>query len=151
MPNVTRVAASAATKKLAGKLDQMIQQGNDSSVLLIGISLALLKDGVADIALDFLLIGEIPVIGQLPGMAVSIGLMYFMWGSGMMVNKIKTKVVLLLVVDMFPLLNNIPMTVVAVLMCWQGVKERALKAQSDLSDLNNKTNAEIQALLDEDE
>jgi len=138
--------------RIAARLNKRIAEGHDTSVLLIGLTLALFKDVVLDNALDFLGgIGEIPILGQLPGYLVSALLTYFMWGKGMFRKKIALKVFLMLL-DVSPFfLNNLPMTTITVLLAWKEVRDRALQAESMLAELPGKTAEELTALEEEDE
>lgn len=134
-----------AAQRVAVKLNKLIEQGHDTTAFGIAIILACLKDGV-DIGLDFIIIGEIPILGQLPGLFISATLMYFLWGKGWF-NTTKVKVLLWglgLFVDNLPLLiNDIPMTVLTVLMAWHVVRKRARKAEENMQELSKKTEEEL--------
>ncbi len=117
-------------QRVASKLNQFIAQGHDTTAFSIAILLALLKDGV-DIGLDFTVIGEIPIVGQPPGIFISAVLMYFLWGKGYF-NRTKVKILLWglgFFADNLPILiNDLPMTMLTVLMAWHVVSKRAEKA-----------------------
>jgi hypothetical protein len=138
-------------QRAAGKLNQLIAQGHDTTAFGIAIILACLKDGV-DIGLDFIVIGEIPILGQLPGIFISASLMYFLWGKGWF-NTTKVKILLWglgMFFDNLPfLVNDLPMTVLTVFMAWHIVRERAKKAEEDLGELSKKTQEELGAIEQE--
>lgn len=141
----------SAAKKLAGKLNQLIAQGHDTTAFSIALLLAALKDGV-DIGLDFLfLAGEIPLVGQLPGVFISATLAYFLWGKGWF-NTTKIKIVIWvlgLFIDNMPMVNDLPMTVLTVLWAWHIIRERAQHAERNLGTLGEKTTDELEMIADE--
>ena len=77
-----REGAVGLARRLVAKLNKEIAMGNDVIAFEIAISLAILKDGVLDILLDFFGIGLIPIIGQIPGWFLSAFFTYFLWGKG---------------------------------------------------------------------
>ena len=133
--------------RIAARLNKRIAEGHDTSVLLIGLTLALFKDVVLDNALDFLGgIGEIPILGQLPGYLVSALLTYFIFGKNFVLR------FFFMFFDVSPFfLNNLPMTTITVLLAWKEVRDRALQAESMLAELPGKTAEELTALEEEDE
>ncbi len=141
-----------AAQRVANKLNKLIDQGHDTIAFGIAIILAIIKDGV-DIGLDFIIIGEIPIIGQLPGLFISATLMYFLWGKGWF-NTAKVKILLWglgMFFDNLPfLINDLPMTVLTVLMAWHVVRERAKKAEENLRELSKKTQEELEAIEQEE-
>lgn len=140
----------SAAKKLAGKLNQLIAQGHDTTAFSIALLLAALKDGV-DIGLDLILVGEIPLVGQMPGMFISATLVYFLWGKGWF-NTAKIRIIIWglgLVVDNAPLVNDLPMTVLTVLWAWHIVRERAQYAEKNKRELGEKTMDELEMIADE--
>lgn len=142
----SRIAVLKLAQKTAAKLDKLIVEGHNTSVLIFGLTLSLLKDGVMDLVLDFLFIGEIPIIGQLPGMVVSAMLVYFMWSKGMWKKKMLLSVVVLLLADNLPFaINNLPLSTIAVLWSWKSIRQRALNAETDLQELSQKTQEELEA------
>lgn len=143
---ITEMAA-----KVAAKLNQLIAQGHDTTAFGVAIILACLKDGV-DIGLDLIVIGEIPILGQLPGLFISATLMYFLWGKGYF-NTTKVKIILWglgFFADNLPfLINDLPMTVLTVLMAWHVVRKRARKAEENMQELSKKTEEELIAIEQE--
>lgn len=135
-------------QKVAGKLNKLIEQGHDTTAFGIAIALACLKDGV-DIGLDFIIVGEIPIIGQSPGIFISVALIYFLYGKGYF-NNTKIKIILWglgLFADNLPfLINDLPMTVLSVLMAWHVVRKRARKAEEDMQELPKKTMEELETI-----
>ncbi|MEK7630752.1 MAG: hypothetical protein AAB417_01865 [Patescibacteria group bacterium] len=143
-------------KKIAAKLEKQIRDGNDIVAISILLFLAFLKDGLLDVGLDFLFgFGEIPIIGQLPGYAVSMILYYFMFGKGYFLKQ-RAKMnmrawlfVLGFIVDGLPLVNNLPGTTVTVIHTIRLLKKRARKAKADLAALNTSTKAQLESLQKE--
>jgi hypothetical protein len=135
-------------QRVAGKLNKLIERGHDTTAFSIALLLAALKDGV-DIGLDFLfLAGEIPIIGQLPGVFISAVLAYFLWGKGWF-KTTKVKIILWglgFVFDNLPLANDLPMTILTVLWAWHIVRERAQHAERNLMDLKEKTAGELEEI-----
>jgi len=131
------------------KLAELIRNGNDTTVLIIGLTLAIIKDTVMDVGLDFLGgFGEIPILGQLPGWGISALLIFFMSGKGMLKSKITVKVILYLL-DLLPfLVNDLPFTTLSVLYSWNDVKEKALKAEGDMEVLEDMTEAQLQQIAE---
>ena len=139
-------------ERVAKKLNKLIEDGHDTTAFFIAILLAAFKDCV-DLVLDFILIGEIPILGQLPGLFISAILMYFLWGKGWF-NKTKIKIiwwVFGLFFDNLPLLNALPMTVFTVLMAWHVVRKKTEKSEEDLKDLIKKTIEELEKIERETE
>ncbi|MBI2451093.1 MAG: hypothetical protein HYV52_02015 [Parcubacteria group bacterium] len=141
-------AALAIAQRIANKLNNLIEQGHDTIAFLLAILLAFLKDGM-DVILDLMLIGEIPIIGQMPGILISAILMYFLWGKGWF-NTTKVKIILWglgVFADNLPfLINDLPLTVLTVLMAWHVVRKRAKKAKKDLDKLSKKTIKELEQI-----
>jgi hypothetical protein len=152
MENENELVLEAA-KRVAVKLNKLIEDGHDTTAFFIAIILASFKDCV-DLGLDlFFLIGEIPILGQLPGLFISATLMYFLWGKGWL-NKTKIKIiwwVFGLFFDNLPLLNDIPMTVFTVLIAWHVVRKKAGQAEEDLEKLSEKTQEELEEIERETE
>jgi hypothetical protein len=96
---LTKGSTRVAAEKVAEKLEEMIAKGNDKIALFIVLTVALLKDGILDIFLDFLGIGVIPVLGQIPGYFLSAVLFYLMWGRGMLKGRIFAWVLSFFVAD----------------------------------------------------
>lgn len=140
----------ALTERATRKLDEMIAEGHSTSVFVIGLTLALIKDGVMDWVFDFVLIGEIPIIGQIPGMLLSALLVYFMWGKGMLKRKIAARFIIFMLADSLPFLNNLPLTTVAMLLSWRHIKQRARQAETDLGELHTKTQRELELIAQQE-
>lgn len=141
-----------AAKRVARKLNKLIEDGQDTNTFLIAIILAGFKDCV-DLGLNLFLIGLFPIIGQLLGLFISATLMYFLWGKGWF-NTTKIKIiwwVFGLIFDNLPLLNTMPMTVFTVLMAWHVVRKKARKAKENLEKLNEKTIEELEKIEKETE
>lgn len=138
-------AAIRAAEKLAERLNREIAEGHDEVAFLIALLLAATKDGL-DWVLDFLLIGEIPFIGQIPGIFLSAFLAYFLWSKGWFKRtKIRiTFYVLALFIDNLPFgVNNLPMNVLSVLWAWHVVRHRARQAEGELEGLQKKVGAAL--------
>jgi len=142
-------AVAALAQKLADKLNKIIADGNDKSAFLVVVTLALIKDGLLDIGLDFLGIGLIPIVGQIPGYFVSATLFYFMRGKGMLRGKMFGRVLVFFLADSFPLVEELPITVFAVLFAWRGLVKKARQAERDLPVLAQKTQEELEAIEQE--
>lgn len=139
-----------AARQLADKLNEEIKEGHDFIGFSIAFLLASLKDGV-DIVLDFLLIGEIPIVGQIPGLFLSAFLTFFLLGKGWF---LKTRVrgiyyILALFVDNLPLLNNLPLNTLTILYAWHLTREKARQSGDNLGKLKTATKKEIEAMRDE--
>lgn len=69
------------------------------------------KDGL-DLALDLLLIGEIPVVGQLPGIGYSLLLTLYRIRTGWFREQKRRAVLftVVLIIDNLPIANNLPLT-----------------------------------------
>lgn len=139
-------------QRVADKLNKMIAQGHENTAFAIAVFLAILKD-IVDIGLDFFGIGEIPILGQLPGLFISAILMYFLWGKGWF-NKTKVKLVLWglgFFVDNLPfLINDLPMTTLTVFVAWHVIRKRARRAEQDLEKLHELTEEELMAMEQEE-
>lgn len=88
-------------------------QGGAASSLT-GMLLAAAKD-VLDWALDFILIGEIPFIGQIPGILFTAFLIYHLWQKGLFKQKGIRRVLSFagFAVDNLPLVNNLPLGIIS--------------------------------------
>lgn len=145
-----KINAEAAIKgfaeSVANKLNRMIAEGHDTTAFLIVMLLAIAKDGLLDIGLDFLGIGLIPIIGQVPGYFLSAVLFYIMHGKGMLRGKLFARVLIMFFADSLPIVEELPITVFAVLFAWRGLVKKAQKAEVDLVNLKNKTETELKEL-----
>ncbi|MCK6462732.1 MAG: hypothetical protein L6Q29_02840 [Candidatus Pacebacteria bacterium] len=131
---------------LADKLEEMIAKGNDKSALFIVLSLAAFKDGLMDVLLDFFVIGVIPVVGQIPGAFVSAVLFYLMWGKGMLKGRLFALVLAFFIGDSLPIIEELPLTVVAVLFAWHGLVKRVQQAEADKERLGEMSVEEMENL-----
>lgn len=130
----------------ARKLNQMIREGHDNAAFLIATILAIIKDFL-DVILDFIIIpigpvpvslGEIPFIGQLLGIFITITLYIFMAGKGWWKGKIAARLIFLFIGDNAPFFNDFPFTTVSVLWVWYKYYKRAKKAKKALKKLKKK-------------
>lgn len=136
--DLTREAVAAA-RALAARLNREIEQGNDVAAFTIALFIALAKDGL-DWVLDFILIGEIPVVGQVPGIFATAFLYYFLWGKGWLL-KWRIRAIFWIFgffFDNLPLANNLPLSTLAVLWAWHNVRQRAAEAERELEGLQKK-------------
>jgi len=131
-------------KKLAGKLNEEIEKGNDKTAFMIALLLAAFKDFL-DVILTFLVIGVIPGVTFSVGLFLTSFLFFFMLGKGWFLRwKMKFYFWFLgLFIDGIPAVSVLPMNVMLVLYAWYKVKKRAEKAKSKLKNLNNLTEKEI--------
>lgn len=137
--------ASLNTKGTAEKLEKMIVK-YDKEALLIVLALALIKDGAMDILLDFAGIGLIPILGQIPGYFISAVIFYLMWGKGMLKGRIMAWVLLLLIGDNLPLVEEFPITTFTVLFAWRGLVKRIKRAEAEKERLSEMTNDELEEI-----
>ena len=140
-------AVSASAEGVAEKLERMIEKGDDKTALFIVLFIALLKDGVLDIGLDFVGgAGLIPILGQIPGVFLSAVLFYLMWGRGMLKGTIFAWVISLFVADNLWILEEFPLTTVAVLIAWHGLVKKIRKARADRERLMEVEEEELARL-----
>ena len=142
---------AAAASRLAQKLNKEIEEGHETTAFMIAIALAATKDGI-DIILDLILIGEIPILGQIPGYFLSATLTYFLWGKGML-KRTKIRIAyytLGLLADNLPLFNDLPLNTLMVLYAWHVVRKRAKEAEGELDGLKQKTGKELEELESEE-
>ncbi len=138
-------------RKVAAKLNQLIAEGHDTTAFGIAIILAIIKDGLMDWALDFIIVGEIPILGQLPGIFLSAVLFYFMYGKGMFRGKIFARITLFFIADNLPFfINNAPITTLGVLYAWRNVRRKAREAEEHMKELSKKTQEELEAIEQEE-
>jgi len=142
-------------EKIATHLNEMIEAGHDNTAFMILITLAAFKDGVLDLGLDlFFGIGEIPVLGQLPGLIISGVIFFFIrmrasFGKRFMRRLIAKRLVRILAmffVDCLPLVNNLPMATINILWIWHDVKKEAEKAESDMQALQGMTKSQLEQI-----
>ena len=140
-----------AAARVARKLNKEIEEGHETTAFMIAIALAAAKD-VVDLVLDLVLIGEIPILGQIPGYFLSAALTYFLWGKGMF-KRTKIRIAyyaLSLFFDNLPLFNNLPINTLMVIYAWHVVRKRAREAENELGDLKQKTGKELEELEGEE-
>ncbi len=139
-------------RKIAVKLEKQIRDGDDVAAIGILIFLAFLKDGLLDIGLNFLGIGLVPVIGQIPGWFVSATLYYFMYGKGYFLkqrarmNMRGWLFVFGFILDGLPAVEELPITTLTVAHTIRLVKKRARQAKKDLDSLRTSTQEQITSL-----
>ncbi|HEY4477161.1 MAG TPA: hypothetical protein VJB56_00865 [Candidatus Paceibacterota bacterium] len=132
--------------RVAIKLTRKVEEGSAFGVLMFVIFLAILKDGLLDIGLDFLGIGLIPILGQIPGWFVS-AIIYMLIG-GNWGKKMGLKMVFF-IFDALPLFEELPLTIIFVCWWWYDVRKEARKAERQLVALHEKTPQELMALDEE--
>ena len=138
--------ASLNAKGAAEKLEKMIAK-YDKEALLIVLALALIKDGAADVLLDFFFgVGLIPILGQIPGYFISAVIFYLMWGKGMLKGRIMAWVFLLLIGDSLPILEEFPITTFTVLFAWRGFVKKIKQAEADKERLAEATSDELEEI-----
>ena len=138
--------ASLNAKGTAEKLEKMIAK-YDKEALLIVLALALIKDGAADVLLDFFFgVGLIPILGQIPGYFISAVIFYLMWGKGMLKGRIMAWVFLLLIGDSLPILEEFPITTFTVLFAWRGFVKKIKQAEADKERLAEATSDELEEI-----
>ena len=136
------------TELIAEKLNKQIAEGNDVLAFSIALALALIKD-IVDVALDFIFgVGEIPVLGQIPGYIISGILTFFLWGKGWFLKpKIRLAYYGLgLFVDNLPLANNLPLQTLTVLYAWHNAREKAKQSQGWLQELGRASEKRIREI-----
>lgn len=131
--------------KTADKLEEMIAK-YDREAFVIILALALIKDGALDVLLDFVGIGLIPFVGQIPGTFLSAVIFLLMWRKGMLKGKIMARVLFLFIGDNIPLLEEFPFTTFAVLFAWRGMVKKTRQAQSDKEALARATSDELEEI-----
>ena len=136
----------AAAEKATGKLEEMIAKGHDKTAFFIVLAIALLKDGILDIILDFLGFGLIPILGQIPGYFLSAVLFYLMWGKGMIKGRVFAWVLSFFIIDSLPFLEEFPFTTIAVLFSWRGVVRKTRRLQEEKERLEEMTEEEIEQI-----
>lgn len=137
--------ASLNTKGTVENLEKMIAK-YDKEALMIVLALALIKDGVMDILLDFFGIGLIPILGQIPGYFITAVIFYLMWGKGMLKGRITAWVLMLLIGDNLPVVEEFPITTFTVLFAWRGLVKRIKQAESDKERLAEATRDELEEI-----
>lgn len=138
--------ALAAAERAASKLEEMIAKGHDKTAFFIVLAIALLKDGILDIILDFLGFGLIPILGQIPGYFLSAVLFYLMWGKGMIKGRIFAWVLSFFIIDSLPFFKEFPFTTVAVLFSWQGVVRKTRQLEAEKERLEEMTEEEVEQI-----
>jgi hypothetical protein len=138
-------------QRAAGKLNELIEKGHDTTAFSIAIGLALLKDAI-DIGADMMFFGLIPVLGQLPGMFISATLFFFMFGKGYF---LQTRVKIIwwvcgIFLDNLPGLNAVPITTLTVIYAWHLTRKKGQEAEEKLSKLKEFTNQQLQELAEEE-
>lgn len=139
-------STSNAAAKVTGKLEEMIARGNDKTALFVVLALAALKDGGLDIILDFLFIGLLPIIGQIPGYFISAVLFALMWGKGMLKGRIFAWVLSFFVADSLPFVEELPLTVTAVLFAWHGLVKKVREMEEQKKRIGKMSQEEIEQI-----
>ena len=128
------------------KLEKMIAK-YDKEALLIILALALIKDGAADVLLDFFFgVGLVPSLGQIPGYFISAVIFYLMWGKGMLKGRTMAWVLFLLIGDNLPLVEEFPITTFTVLFAWRGFVKKVKQAEADKERLAEATGEELEEI-----
>ena len=142
-----------AAKRLAKKLNQEIERGNDFVVFTFALILAGIKDAL-DLGLTALLIALFAFLGpftfilEIPGIFLSVFLFAFLWGKGWFLKgRIKIiRWILALFIDNIPGVSALPMNIFMVLYAWRIVKKRAKAAEEKLEKIKELTEKEIEDL-----
>jgi hypothetical protein len=134
-------------QKLAGKLNEQIDKGNDTTAFMIALLLAAFKDFL-DTVLTFSGIGLIPGTNFVIGMFLTTALFFFMLSKGWF---LKTRIrvwfwVLGFFVDGLPAFSVLPIQSLLVLYAWRLARKRKAKAEIKLKDLDQMTDQEITKL-----
>jgi hypothetical protein len=144
-----RTFISKTAEKLAGKLDEEIQRGHNTTAFSIALLIAVFKD-FQDVILALVGLGEIPLLGEILGLFCFTCLTIFMFNKGFM---LKTRLrimwwVLGLIVDNLPLFSILPIETILVLYAWYLVKKRSKKAKKAMEVLNLLSLKEIKLIND---
>ena len=134
-------------QRLAGKLNEEIEKGNDTRAFMIAMLLATFKDFL-DIILTFALVGLIPGVNFAVGLFLTSFLFFFMLGKGWFLKwKIRMWFwVLGLFIDGLPAFSALPINTLLVLYAWRLAKKRKAGAEIKLRDLSNLTEHEVNRL-----
>jgi hypothetical protein len=147
----TRRLVGGIAQRVAFKLNALVEEGHATGVFTFMLAIAIAKDGLMDWLLDFLIIGEIPLVGQIPGALMGATLWFFMRMRGSYAKR-KFRQIILLTIDCLPFfINNLPLTTLSVLWMWSDAKKDAEKAEVNLVDLKNKTRQELKAIDEAEE
>jgi len=141
-----RAEVEELAERVGRKLQKMIEEGHATEAFMIALFLAGLKDSL-DVTLDLLLIGNIPIIGALPGLFLTV-IIYVITGPSFK-NKMKLKVawwVLGFFVDGLPFFNALPINTILVLYTWHAVRKDASEAEGKLEKLENITKEELEEI-----
>lgn len=132
-------AAATSAEAATQRLKREIELGQDATAFVIALLIAASKDGL-DVALDIVVVGEIPFVGQIPGLLISLALTYFLWkkrwlGQSARLNVRAMYYGLALFGDNLPLINDLPLNVIAVLWAWHRIRNRAAAAAEELATM----------------
>ena len=134
-------------QKLAGKLNEEIEKGNDTQAFMLATLLAAFKDYI-DIFLTVTFIGFIPGANFTVGLFLTSFLFFFMLSKGWFL-KTRIKIwfwILGLVIDGFPAVSAFPMNTMLVLYAWRLARKRRDRAEVKLRDLGKLTDREVSRL-----
>jgi hypothetical protein len=136
-----------SAKKLADKLNEEIEKGNDTSAFLVALGVAILKDSM-DIILSFAVVGLVPGVGLAISLFVTTFLFFFMLGKGWFLSaRLRFWFwVLSFFVDGLPLFNTLPTSSLLVLYAWRLTKKRAADGSTKLKRLNSLTRRSVRRL-----
>jgi hypothetical protein len=137
----------SARKKIA-KYDQIIKEGSATGTFLTILFLTFLKEG-ADWALDLILVGEIPLLGQMPGWFITAIIIFLQWGRGKFLRNQIMKRGVLLWLDNLPVINNLPLSIIYTLWLWHYCKKEAEKAKEQKERLVRNTQEGLDMLGEE--
>lgn len=136
-----------AAKKLAVKLNEEIEKGNDTVAFMTALFIAAAKDSI-DWILSLAAVGLIPGVGFTISVFVSAFLFFFMLGKGWFLS-LRLKFwywVLGLFVEGLPVFNLLPINSLLVLYAWRLTKKRAEESSIKLNHLNQMTRRQIRRL-----
>jgi len=142
----SRISTLDIAQRVAMKLNRLIEEGHATGAFMFITMLAIFKDVVMDNVLDLIIIGEIPIIGQIPGMMIS-GTIWFFVRMRTGYVKRKYRHLLLWTIDCMPFfINNLPITTISILWMWHDARKAAAQAEENAKDLKNKTEEQLRKI-----
>lgn len=149
LPHSVDEAVIRAAEALAEKLNREIAMGHDATAFTIALLLAAAMDGLDwGVSILAVLVGWIPLIGQMLAGALLAGgpyvkaflwafLTYFLWGKGWLLRSRVWVIrwILSFLLENIPIINLLPLNVIAVLWAWHNVRQAAAEAEENLRRL----------------
>ncbi|KXB08618.1 hypothetical protein AKJ56_00710 [candidate division MSBL1 archaeon SCGC-AAA382N08] len=128
------IAVQKLAKGTVERMEKAVDKGNDTATFVILIIMALANDFS-----DWLIIGSIPVLGDIVDVFTGLVLTMFLWNVGGFIKwKVRGIIWICSGLELIPMVDILPTFTISVLWAWYKVRKHAKEGESGLEILSKK-------------